>query len=129
MSAVRLYVYGSLRRDADGRQHPLLAGATYLGAATVRGALYQVDWYPGLVLSKDGVVHGELYEIPLTHVDGMLAALDDYEGGGYRRRKAFAMLEGEDVGDVWVYAYMGPVHSLRAIPSGDYGTPVHRARP
>jgi len=129
MSAVRLFVYGSLRRDAEGRSHPLLAGATYLGAAVVRGTLYQVDWYPGLVLEGAGMVHGELYEIPVTHVDGMLAALDDYEGGGYRRRKVPAMLEGVDVGDVWAYAYLGPVHALTPILSGDYGIPVHRARP
>lgn len=129
MSAVRLFVYGSLRRNAEGRSHPLLAGATYLGAAAVRGSLYQVDWYPGLVLSGEGEVRGELYEIPLARVDGMLASLDDYEGGGYRRRKAPATLDGEAAGDVWVYAYLGPVHALAPIPSGDYGTPVHRARP
>jgi gamma-glutamylcyclotransferase (GGCT)/AIG2-like uncharacterized protein YtfP len=129
MSAVRLFVYGSLRRDAEGRAHPLLAGATYLGAAAVRGALYQVDWYPGLVLGGEGDVHGELYEIPLAHVDAMLAALDDYEGGGYRRRKVPATLEGVEVGDVWAYAYLGAVHALTPILSGDYGTPVHRARP
>ena len=42
MSAVRLFVYGSLRRDSEGKSHPLLASARYLGAATVDGALYRV---------------------------------------------------------------------------------------
>jgi gamma-glutamylcyclotransferase (GGCT)/AIG2-like uncharacterized protein YtfP len=130
MSAVRLFVYGSLRRNAEGTSHPLLADATCLGAATVSGTLYKVDWYPGLVLSGSGVVHGELFELPLPRADAMLRSLDDYEGGGYRRRKTNAMLAaGIDTLDAWVYVYMGPTHALAAIESGDYGVPEHRAHP
>ena len=129
MSAVRLFVYGSLRRDRAGASHPLLADATFLGAASVVGALYKVDWYPGLVLGNDGTVHGELYELPMAHVDHMLTALDDYEGGGFRRRKATAQVDGVDYPNVWVYAYLGPTHALTAIATGDYGPPEHRARP
>lgn len=129
MSAVRMFVYGSLRRDADGKVHPLLADALFLGAATVSGALYQVDWYPGLVLGSDGTVHGELYELPIDKVDHMLTSLDDYEGGGFRRRKATVMGEGIEHADAWVYTYIGPTHALTAIATGDYGAPVHRARP
>src|SRR5690606_4235754 len=40
MSAVRLFVYGSLRRNAQAAPHPLLADATFLGPATVPGTLY-----------------------------------------------------------------------------------------
>jgi gamma-glutamylcyclotransferase (GGCT)/AIG2-like uncharacterized protein YtfP len=128
MSAVRLFVYGSLRRDAEGRPHPLLADAIHLGAATVPGALYRVDWYPGLVLGGDGTVHGELYELPVDKVDHLLGALDDYEGGGFRRRKATVHTDGVAHADAWVYAYIGPTHALQAIAGGDYGPPVHRAR-
>ena len=28
-----------------------------------------------------------------------------------------------------VYTYIGPTHALSAIDSGDYGAPIHRARP
>lgn len=129
MSVVRLFVYGSLRRDREGQSHPLLADATFLGAASVAGALYRVDWYPGLVLGADGTVHGELYELPIARVDHMLMALDDYEGGGFRRRKATIHLDGADYPDVWVYSYIGPTHALSAIANGDYGPPEHRARP
>ena len=129
MSAVRLFVYGSLRRDSEGKSHPLLASARYLGAATVDGALYRVDWYPGLVLGVDGTVHGELYELPLDKVDHMLTSLDDYESGGFRRGKSTVRADGIDHADAWVYTYIGPTHALSAIATGDYGPPVHRARP
>ncbi|HEX4931666.1 MAG TPA: gamma-glutamylcyclotransferase family protein [Gemmatimonadaceae bacterium] len=129
MSAVRLFVYGSLRRDSEGKTHPLLADALFLGPATVAGALYRVDWYPGLVLGADGTVHGELYELPLAKVDHMLTSLDDYEGGGFRRRKATVQADGVAHADAWVYIYIGPTHALSAIATGDYGPPEHRARP
>ena len=129
MSAVRLFVYGSLKRDAGGTSHPLLAKATYLGATTVCGLLYQVDWYPGLVLSERGVVHGELYEFPAAQAGAMLMALDDYEGGEYPRRKARASGDGFDGVDTWVYVYVGPTHTLKTIASGDFDTPVHPERP
>jgi len=128
MSAVRLFVYGSLRRDAKGKSHPLLEAATCLGNASVQGILYRVDWYPGLVLSDTGWVHGELYDIPLVYAAAMLTTLDDYEGGGYRRRKARVVVHGGEPEDAWVYAYTGPTHTLTPIESGDFGTPVHRER-
>jgi gamma-glutamylcyclotransferase (GGCT)/AIG2-like uncharacterized protein YtfP len=130
MSAVRIFVYGSLRRDATGTAHPLLRDARFLGAATVRGQLYRVDWYPGLVLSPDeGAVHGELFELTPDHLDRTIAALDDYEGGGFRRRRTVASLEGsEEALDTWTFAYLGPTHSLERIGSGDFGAPEHRVR-
>lgn len=129
MSAVRLFVYGSLRRNAESATHPFLTGANFLGPATVAGTLYSVDWYPGLVLAGDGTVRGELYELPATRADSILNALDDYEGGGFRRRKVSVALASGDRFDAWTYAYLGPVHALQVISSGDYGTPVHRAQP
>jgi gamma-glutamylcyclotransferase (GGCT)/AIG2-like uncharacterized protein YtfP len=129
MSSVRLFVYGSLRRNADGVAHPLLVDAIYLGVATVGGSLYRVDWYPGLVLGGDGTVHGELYELPIEKADHLLTSLDDYEGGGFRRRKAIVTGDGDQRLDSWVYVYIGPTHTLNAIDTGDYGAPEHRARP
>lgn len=129
MSAVRLFVYGSLRRNAQAAPHPLLSDATFLGSATVPGTLYSVDWYPGLVLAGDGVVHGELFELHPSRADAILRQLDDYEGGGFRRRKVSVTRGSGEALDAWSYAYIGPVHALTVIASGDYGTPVHRAQP
>lgn len=149
MSAVWLFVYGSLRRDAAGNHHPLLAQARFVGHATVPGALYRVTWYPGLVPDEDGTVHGELYELPLPLADRMLQVLDDYEGGGFRRRKVVATLRATPSSpdgstqaahasservvtrhDAWVYTYVGALHALERIASGDHGVaPQHRAQP
>lgn len=129
MSSVRLFVYGSLRRNAEQVAHPLLVDAAFLGRATVAGTLYSVAWYPGLVLAGEGKVHGELYELPVTRADAILHSLDDYEGGGFRRRKVTAALTSGGWCDAWTYAYIGPVHALEVIASGDYGAPVHRAHP
>ena len=139
MTSVALFVYGSLRRDAAGDAHPLLRDAHFVASATVRGVLYLVDWYPGLALddTSDSVVHGELFQLPAAYADAMLAALDDYEGGGFRRRQARVIAgaggvvdsEGNVFSDAWVYEYVGPALELSRIASGDYGVPVHRARP
>ncbi len=155
MSAIWLFVYGSLRRDGAGCHHPLLAQARFAGAATVPGILYRVDWYPGLVphgdargdargdgrgdgrgdAHGDGRVRGELFELPLPAADRMLQALDDYEGGGFRRRKVGATLDDtvspdSETHDAWTYTYVGPVHALERIATGDFGVaPEHRARP
>lgn len=131
MTPTRLFVYGSLRRNATGAHHPLLGAARLLGAATVEGALYRVAWYPGLVLEAGGgEVRGELYELPSAGAGAMLAALDDYEGAGFGRRHTQARLDatGESL-DTWMYAYLGDTPTLERIPSGDYGVPEHRSRP
>lgn len=131
MMATGLFVYGSLRRNATGAHHPLLAAARCLGRATVEGTLYRVAWYPGLVLEAGGgEVVGELYELPSAGADTMLAALDDYEGTGFGRRHTRARLDatGEPL-DTWTYEYLGATPTLERISSGDYGVPEHRARP
>ena len=131
MSPVVIFVYGSLRRNAAGESHPLLREGRFLTAATVPGVLYRVSWYPGLVgdEASESRVHGELFELPAERAAAMLAALDDYEGGGFGRQQMRATADGNAPRDCWVYAYVGSTHALSLIPSGDYGVPVHRARP
>jgi gamma-glutamylcyclotransferase (GGCT)/AIG2-like uncharacterized protein YtfP len=86
---VRLFVYGSLKRD--GRHHDELraAGAMFLGeATTVSGyrleALDATEEYVALVPAGgtgSDVVHGELFEVP----ESRLPALDAFEGDAYTR--------------------------------------------
>jgi gamma-glutamylcyclotransferase (GGCT)/AIG2-like uncharacterized protein YtfP len=83
LSCVRLFVYGSLKRD--GRHHDELKHATFLGEAqTLPGyALEALGEYLALVPTPDGrgVVRGELFELPETTLEG----LDDFEGAAYYR--------------------------------------------
>src|SRR4029078_4068253 len=64
-SVVNLFVYGTLRRSAAHPMHALLREtASLLGDARVRGVLYRVAEYPGLVLDAGaGWVLGELYRL------------------------------------------------------------------
>lgn len=70
-----IFVYGTLMSGEPS--HHLLSPKLRrsLGSAEVRRAsLVHIDWYPGLVLSDAGAVHGELFEF-----DEVLAELDEYE--------------------------------------------------
>lgn len=124
---MNLFVYGTLRRSPAHPKHALLREtATPLGDARVRGLLYRVAAYPGLVLDATaGWVLGELYR--LRDLD-VLARLDAYEGAGphdsepreYRRiRTVVRCPDGQDV-EAWVYEYAWPTAGLPIIATGDF---------
>lgn len=127
MPAVRftptlLFVYGTLR-PALARDEParLIVGLRACGKATVRGLLYDLGGYPGLV-PGEGTVQGDLLEITSPE---QLAALDAYEECDgphplYRRELMPAVrAEGDEV-LAWVYLYAGSLAAARLIPAGDY---------
>jgi gamma-glutamylcyclotransferase (GGCT)/AIG2-like uncharacterized protein YtfP len=76
-----LFVYGTLRRGAQPNGHAALlhGAARFVGRGRVRGRLYRVSWYPGLVDSDDGhdTVVGDVFALPAG--ESLLAALDAYE--------------------------------------------------
>jgi len=107
----RVFVYGTLRRE--GSNHFRMEGSSFLGEATVRGRLYKIDWYPGLVLDPAGdPVPGEVFEVGPEQ----LAALDEFEGvsaaevegSEYRRVETIAQLESGPM-TVGVWEWIGPV--------------------
>jgi len=121
-----LFVYGSLLRSRDGKWHPLLHDADFLGEARVEGRLFEVAGYPGMVLERGSSVRGELYR--LRNPELALQSLDEYEEfspsfsepSEYRRVIAIATTDlGKQV-NAWVYLYNWPTAGLRAIPTGDY---------
>lgn len=72
-----IFVYGLLRPGQTGYQGLDLAGRTKTVAqGKVRGRLYHLGDYPGLILGGDGVVHGDVlaFDDP-----GLWAELDAYE--------------------------------------------------
>ncbi len=118
----RLFVYGTL---LPGLAPPAVAATAArlrpLGPATVPGRLYDLGPYPALVPDPAGEsrVHGELLALPAVAAD-LLAALDRYEGGQYRRVATTAVRA--DGGEVacWVYEYAGDVTGAVLIGHGDY---------
>jgi gamma-glutamylcyclotransferase (GGCT)/AIG2-like uncharacterized protein YtfP len=113
----RVFVYGTLRRN--GSNHFRMEGGSFLGEATVRGRLYKIDWYPGLVLDPQGdPIPGEIFEVGAEQ----LAALDEFEGvsaaenegSEYRRVETIAQLPGGPM-TVWVWEWIEAVEEANRI--------------
>lgn len=123
-----LFVYGTLRRSVrHPMAHWLKRRARHLGPASVRGRLYAIDRYPGLVLDPARLcVIGELY--CLRRPAAALRELDRYEGcapGQLRpyefiRREVLVDTAGRGAIPAWVYLYNRPVEARRLIPTGDF---------
>lgn len=130
MQANYLFVYGSLRRTCS-HHHLLHQHCRYIGMASVRGLLFQVAKYPGLVLTGDAPsrVIGELYQVLDPSV---WAALDDYECCSERfsephefiRQISEVTLDYGDEMKAWVYVYNFSHEDLPVIVSGDFVSSV-----
>jgi len=115
-----VFVYGTLRRG--GSNHFRMAAAAFVSKAAVRGRIYQIDWYPGLVLDEAvGDVVGEVYQVSGT----LLEELDVFEGTEYRRVRVEVNCGGDHRSPLpaWVWEWLGPVDETRRITSGDWLSP------
>jgi gamma-glutamylcyclotransferase (GGCT)/AIG2-like uncharacterized protein YtfP len=113
-----IFVYGTLRRG--GSNHFRMEKAEFLSVAAVNGRLYQIDWYPGLVLDEaaDGIT-GEVYQVS----PAVLEELDRFEGPEYRRLQTAIRLSDGEIVSAWVWEWQGPVDESRHITSGDWLSP------
>jgi len=119
-----IFAYGTLM--SGERSHDMLATRVRRshGSAHVVGAsLIHIDWYPGLVLSDGGSVHGEVYE--LDDVAATLEQFDSYEDfSGYEgadslyRRSLVSAITTSGSILAWTYIYLGDVAAFPLIPSG-----------
>lgn len=129
MSAEYLFTYGTLRSDFRADTGKFVNEyAVFLSRGTVRGKLYDLGGYPGLLVSDrpDDVVIGEIYEI--KQPDLLFKELDEYEGCSshfpepkeYRREIVSAeFLSGKTI-DAWTYLYNLRTTGTQLIQSGDY---------
>jgi gamma-glutamylcyclotransferase (GGCT)/AIG2-like uncharacterized protein YtfP len=100
--------------------------AVYAGAAKVRGRLYDLGRYPGMLepRTEDDWVHGDLYD--LGEGTTTLAVMDAYELAESPLPATFERQVGEAVrGDgmrvaAWIYWYRGEVPDSQQIVSGRY---------
>lgn len=102
-----LFVYGTLR--SDGPAAYLLDGSERLGAASVEGILFDLEEYPALLLYGSELVHGEIWNCPVS----VLPLLDSYERveRGLFRRVA---VEASGI-PCWTYV-AGPTLASRLTP-------------
>ncbi len=118
-----VFVYGTLRRG--GSNHFRMDGADPIGAATVQGRLYRIDWYPGLVLDPGGVpIAGEVFAVSTDQLqaldlfEGLSAG--EIEGTEYRRVKATVILAAGGTADAWIWEWRGPADRYPLIGGGDW---------
>jgi gamma-glutamylcyclotransferase (GGCT)/AIG2-like uncharacterized protein YtfP len=118
-----LFVYGTLRRGAP--MHGLLErDVAWVGAARIRGRLYDLGPFPGLTDGgRNDFVQGELYRIAARDPAQLLDALDRYEGRAFSRVvREVEPAEGAAL-EAFVYLFAGSLRGRRRIASGDYLNP------
>jgi gamma-glutamylcyclotransferase (GGCT)/AIG2-like uncharacterized protein YtfP len=122
-----VFVYGTLRSACEtGAHKQYLNGAEFISPAKIRGQLFMVDHYPGLVLSE--TEHWAIGEIYLLENEAQLHDLDVYEGCAkkspqpheYERRMTQVLLSSGEPITAWVYVYKQETHNLSVINSGDF---------
>ncbi len=125
-----LFVYGTLRRGCPTPMAEWLGStASWIGMAQIRGRLYRLDGYPGLVPDENGgLVQGDLFRLPDGAAgDALLARLDAYEECApdcpapheYARVVLPVLFQGTLI-EAWTYIYRRPTDALDMIESGDF---------
>jgi gamma-glutamylcyclotransferase (GGCT)/AIG2-like uncharacterized protein YtfP len=124
MSGTRelVFVYGTLRRG--GTNHHRMSGADLVSEGFVKGRIYRISWYPGLVLGDEGEVTGEVYSVDaalileLDSFEGLSAG--EIEGSEYRRVKALVHRPDGKAMSCWVWEWIGPFDEKDLLPQGDW---------
>jgi gamma-glutamylcyclotransferase (GGCT)/AIG2-like uncharacterized protein YtfP len=123
----RLFAYGTLMTGFSRR--PLLKGAVLEARGRIRGSLYDLGEYPGVVLEGTGWVHGELYRVPgmaerLSVLDQAEAYDAGDEAGSLFLRRRVAVLIGDGSSrEAWIYVlneHARPPARGPRIQSGDW---------
>jgi len=125
-----LFVYGTLMKkyvEAHASSMLKKMEATYVDEATIYGKLYDIGWFPGVIIEGAEKVHGELWKIS----PDMLSKLDLYEGcennsegSLYCRERVPVCISNKVAPDFYVeaivYTYNKGVLPEWHVPSGDY---------
>lgn len=75
---VSIFAYGTLKRGGE-RDHVWPYQPHHWSVAHIRGALYDLGPYPGL-LPGDDSIRGELWQFSMDQIPAILAVLDEVEG-------------------------------------------------
>lgn len=120
-SSEYLFVYGTLLRQSQSPVSQMLSShSSFIEKGSVRGQLFDIGEYPGIVIDEDSrdEVRGEVFK--LKNADPLLAKLDSYEGKEYKRVKTYVYLDNGDHLIAWIYNFTHPTDGYISIKSGDY---------
>lgn len=115
-----VFVYGTLMND-QSRHSELKNDSDFICEGRVRGELYKIRDYPGLI-NGDDIVHGEVYRA--KDMFQLIQRLDWIEGATGENplfKRAILQVDTEQ-GPVWAYTYhyAQSVDSSEKIDSGDW---------
>ena len=117
-----LFTYGLLRKGVSHEMsHHLEEKATYISRGRMKGMLYLVSYYPGIVLRNDGIwVFGDIYRIDSMD---LWRSLDKFEG--LPDEDEYRLAEGEVLTangcmKCFVYEFTKYTNGMQSMPSGDF---------
>lgn len=124
-----LFVYGTLMKKYNGyKPFNLEQLGDFVCNAFVYGRLYEIDFYPGLVLStnENEKVFGEIYS--LNNFEDTIKKLDEYEdyflnnlkNSLYKREILKTYLENGRTMEAWVYIFIKDIDEKKRIISGNF---------
>ncbi|WP_435139181.1 gamma-glutamylcyclotransferase family protein [Formosa sp. A9] len=127
-----LFVYGTLMQQSKHEMALFLnAHSKFIDHGYCHAKLFEVDGYPGAVLSanKKHRVYGQIYE--LDNTETVFKVLDIYEGINpllpepfLYKRELIPVFTSENTAVIsWMYLYNLPTTNLQYIPSGKYRLP------
>ena len=130
----KFFVYGTLKEDQWNDRELYSNNRVSVEKANVVGRIYAVAGFPGVKLTGDGVVHGEIHTYPEGMVAKITRAMDALEGyeegrGGnhYNRKIVKATLESGEVIDANIYEYAREVYEEIEITTGEWVEGCHMA--
>ncbi len=118
-----LFVYGLLRK---GINHPMSMSlskqAIHIGSGSVKGKVFLIDDYPGMVVGRNYSTHvtGDIYGF---NDPDLWKDLDQFEEVNVSDEYQRQVIEVEFSGQIlncWTYVYQRSIDGLEEIPSGDF---------
>ncbi len=94
---LHVFVYGTLRYGEVNDINRLQPAPRPVGLARIRGALYDLGPYPGVVLGAEGWVEGEVYVIT-PELEALLDRIEEVApvpSGEYQRRHVEVDINGQ----------------------------------
>ncbi len=117
-----VFVYGTLRQGEANDINRLRPAPRLLGPARIRGALYNLGAYPGVILGGEGWVQGEVYAIT-PELEQQLDVIEEVApvpSGEYTRRHLDVEVPGQTLHCLVYEIHPARVRGCALIDSGDW---------
>lgn len=117
----RVFVYGTLRASGANDIGRLRPAPRWVGRGRVRGRLFHLGGYPGLLLGEGGWVQGEIYAVA-PDLEAVLDAIEEVwpqRSGEYFKREVQVQLwpqPGDAASAPWqLRCFLYEIHAARTI--------------